>query len=63
MPKKAENSQTNTELSRSKVVKTCPIVKDNKWYKVGEKFPYNPATDKKLLWNLEDISENKNKGK
>ena len=76
MPKKAENSRTNTERSRSNadkdtrhaersrsIVKTCPIVKDNKWYKVGDNFPYNPTTDKKLLWNLVDISENKTKGK
>ncbi len=47
----------------NKIVKTCPIVKDNKWYKVGDNFPYNPTTDKKLLWNLVDISENKTKGK
>ena len=83
MPKKADNSQANTERSRSNadkdtrhavgndrhavrrrsIVKTCPIVKNNKWYMVGDKFPYNPTTDKKLLWNLVDISENKTKGK
>ena len=65
MKKVTEQSQTNSkgsvrhaERSRS-IVKTSPIVKDKKWYKVGDNFPYNPTTDKKLLWNLVDISENK----
>ncbi len=87
MPKKAENSQANTERTcapgrsrsnadgnarhaertctprrgRSKIVKSMPILKNNKIYRVGEEFPYTEK-DKSLLWNLvEKPKENKNK--
>ena len=59
MPKKAENSQANTERTctprrgRSKIVKSMPILKNNKIYRVGEEFPYTEK-DKSLLWNLVD---------
>ena len=58
MKKRTGNNQTNAdkngrhaERSRSMVVKSIPIRKNNKIYRVGEEFPYTEK-DKSLLWNL-----------
>ena len=42
------------------LVKDTPIRKNNKTYGVGEEFPYSDK-DKKLLWNLTDLSAKSSK--
>ena len=39
-------------------VSHIPIRKNNKTYRVGDKFPYT-ENDSKLLWNLENVEEKK----